>query len=62
MVRSSLRGAAMRAMIATGRGGCILYTGSIHSHIASPNKSAYVGGQTRAGRIDEIGGQRRSET
>ena len=34
--------AAMRSMIAAGRGGCILYTGSIHSHIASPNKSAYV--------------------
>jgi 3-hydroxybutyrate dehydrogenase len=34
--------AAMRSMIANGRGGCILYTGSIHSHIASPNKSAYV--------------------
>jgi 3-hydroxybutyrate dehydrogenase len=34
--------AAMRTMIASGRGGCILYTGSIHSHIASPNKSAYV--------------------
>jgi 3-hydroxybutyrate dehydrogenase len=34
--------AAMRAMMAAGRGGSILYTGSIHSHIASPNKSAYV--------------------
>jgi 3-hydroxybutyrate dehydrogenase len=34
--------AAMRSMIAGGRGGCVLYTGSIHSHIASPNKSAYV--------------------
>jgi 3-hydroxybutyrate dehydrogenase len=34
--------AAMRSMIAGGRGGCILYMGSIHSHIASPNKSAYV--------------------
>jgi 3-hydroxybutyrate dehydrogenase len=34
--------AAMRSMIASGNGGCILYTGSIHSHIASPNKSAYV--------------------
>ena len=34
--------AAMRAMISHGRGGCILYLGSIHSHIASPNKSAYV--------------------
>jgi 3-hydroxybutyrate dehydrogenase len=29
-------------MISSGRGGCILYLGSIHSHIASPNKSAYV--------------------
>ncbi len=27
---------------AHGRGGSILYLGSIHSHIASPNKSAYV--------------------
>jgi 3-hydroxybutyrate dehydrogenase len=34
--------AAMRAMISCGRGGCILYLGSIHSHIASPNKPAYV--------------------
>ena len=34
--------AAMRAMISTGRGGTILYLGSVHSHIASPNKSAYV--------------------
>jgi 3-hydroxybutyrate dehydrogenase len=34
--------ATMRAMISRGRGGCILYLGSIHSHIASPNKSAYV--------------------
>jgi 3-hydroxybutyrate dehydrogenase len=34
--------AAMRSMISSGRGGCILYLGSIHSHIASPNKSAYV--------------------
>jgi 3-hydroxybutyrate dehydrogenase len=29
-------------MMAASRGGSILYTGSIHSHIASPNKSAYV--------------------
>jgi 3-hydroxybutyrate dehydrogenase len=34
--------AAMRSMIPRGRGGTILYLGSIHSHIASPNKSAYV--------------------
>ncbi|MBV9299035.1 MAG: 3-hydroxybutyrate dehydrogenase [Verrucomicrobia bacterium] len=34
--------AAMRSMIPCGRGGTILYLGSIHSHIASPNKSAYV--------------------
>ena len=34
--------AAMRAMISNGRGGTILYMGSVHSHIASPNKSAYV--------------------
>jgi 3-hydroxybutyrate dehydrogenase len=34
--------AAMRLMIQSGRGGTILYMGSIHSHIASPNKSAYV--------------------
>jgi 3-hydroxybutyrate dehydrogenase len=34
--------AAMRTMISNGRGGTILYMGSIHSHIASPNKSAYV--------------------
>jgi 3-hydroxybutyrate dehydrogenase len=34
--------AAMRAMISRGRGGTILYMGSIHSHTASPNKSAYT--------------------
>jgi 3-hydroxybutyrate dehydrogenase len=34
--------AAMRTMISNGRGGTILYLGSVHSHIASPNKSAYV--------------------
>lgn len=34
--------AAMRAMISSGRGGTILYMGSVHSHFASPNKSAYV--------------------
>jgi 3-hydroxybutyrate dehydrogenase len=34
--------AAMRAMISNRRGGTILYMGSIHSHIASPNKSAYI--------------------
>lgn len=32
----------MRSMIQRGQGGTILYMGSIHSHIASPNKSAYV--------------------
>jgi 3-hydroxybutyrate dehydrogenase len=34
--------AAMRSMVRQGRGGTIIYMGSIHSHIASPNKSAYV--------------------
>jgi 3-hydroxybutyrate dehydrogenase len=34
--------AVMRSMIQHGRGGTILYMGSIHSHIASPNKAAYV--------------------
>jgi 3-hydroxybutyrate dehydrogenase len=34
--------AAMRSMIQHGKGGSLLYMGSIHSHIASPNKSAYV--------------------
>jgi 3-hydroxybutyrate dehydrogenase len=34
--------AAMRSMIQRGKGGSLLYMGSIHSHIASPNKSAYV--------------------
>ena len=34
--------AAMRAMIRQGRGGTILYMGSVHSHEASPLKSAYV--------------------
>ena len=46
--------AAMRSMIASGRGGCILYMGSVHSFIAALNKSAYVaakhalGGLTRS--------------
>lgn len=34
--------AAMRAMIARGKGGCILYMGSVHSHEASPLKAPYV--------------------
>ena len=34
--------AAMRSMIQHGQGGTILYLGSIHSHIASANKSAYI--------------------
>jgi 3-hydroxybutyrate dehydrogenase len=34
--------AAMRSMIHRGQGGAILYMGSVHSHIASPNKSAYI--------------------
>ena len=34
--------AAMRAMVRHGTGGTIIYMGSIHSHVASPNKSAYV--------------------
>jgi 3-hydroxybutyrate dehydrogenase len=34
--------AAMRSMAKMGKGGTILYTGSVHSHAASPNKSAYV--------------------
>jgi 3-hydroxybutyrate dehydrogenase len=32
----------MRAMIAQGKGGSIIYMGSVHSHEASPLKSAYV--------------------
>lgn len=34
--------AAMRAMIAAGKGGSIIYMGSVHSHLASPLKSPYV--------------------
>jgi 3-hydroxybutyrate dehydrogenase len=34
--------AAMRAMIKAGKGGAIIYMGSVHSHEASPLKSAYV--------------------
>lgn len=34
--------AAMQSMIRHGRGGTILYLGSIHSHTASLNKAAYV--------------------
>ena len=34
--------AAMRAMIAGGKGGTILYMGSVHSHLASPLKAPYV--------------------
>jgi 3-hydroxybutyrate dehydrogenase len=34
--------AAMRAMVKGGRGGTILYMGSVHSHEASPLKAPYV--------------------
>jgi len=34
--------AAMRAMIKQGKGGAIIYMGSVHSHEASPLKSPYV--------------------
>lgn len=34
--------AAMRAMVAAGKGGTILYMGSVHSHEASPLKAPYV--------------------
>jgi len=34
--------ACMRAMIAGGKGGAILYMGSVHSHEASPLKAPYV--------------------
>jgi 3-hydroxybutyrate dehydrogenase len=34
--------AAMRAMVQGGRGGTILYMGSVHSHEASPLKAPYV--------------------
>jgi 3-hydroxybutyrate dehydrogenase len=34
--------AVMRVMIERGRGGSIIYMGSVHSHLASPLKSAYV--------------------
>ncbi|MCD6026171.1 MAG: beta-hydroxybutyrate dehydrogenase protein [Solimicrobium sp.] len=34
--------ACMRAMIKTGRGGSIIYMGSVHSHEASPLKAPYV--------------------
>lgn len=34
--------AAMRAMIKAGKGGAIIYMGSVHSHEASPLKAPYV--------------------
>lgn len=34
--------ACMRSMIKTGRGGSIIYMGSVHSHEASPLKAPYV--------------------
>jgi len=34
--------ACMRAMIASGKGGSIIYMGSVHSHEASPLKAPYV--------------------
>jgi 3-hydroxybutyrate dehydrogenase len=34
--------AAVRHMYKSGRGGVVIYTGSVHSHEASPLKSAYV--------------------
>ena len=32
----------MRAMIASGKGGSVIYMGSVHSHEASPLKAPYV--------------------
>ena len=34
--------ACMRAMIASGKGGSVIYMGSVHSHQASPLKAPYV--------------------
>jgi|SRR5579871_1189339 len=34
--------ACMREMIKSGRGGAIIYMGSVHSHLASPLKAPYV--------------------
>jgi len=34
--------ACMRAMIASRRGGSVIYMGSVHSHLASPLKAPYV--------------------
>jgi len=34
--------ACMRAMIGSGRGGSVIYMGSVHSHLASPLKAPYV--------------------
>jgi len=34
--------ACMRAMIASGKGGSVIYMGSVHSHEASPLKAPYV--------------------
>jgi 3-hydroxybutyrate dehydrogenase len=34
--------ACMRAMIKSGKGGSIIYMGSVHSHLASPLKAPYV--------------------
>jgi 3-hydroxybutyrate dehydrogenase len=34
--------ACMREMVKSGNGGSIIYMGSVHSHLASPLKSAYV--------------------
>jgi 3-hydroxybutyrate dehydrogenase len=34
--------ACMREMIKAGKGGSIIYMGSVHSHLASPLKAAYV--------------------
>jgi 3-hydroxybutyrate dehydrogenase len=34
--------ACLRPMYASGRGGCILYTGSVHAKLASPLKAPYV--------------------
>ena len=38
--------AGMREMIKAGRGGAIIYMGSVHSHEGSPFKSAYVAAST----------------
>ncbi len=48
--------ACIRSMYKSGRGGCIIYMGSVHSKEASPLKAPYVTAKTWTHRFMQNGG------